>query len=220
MNNRSWKSYLFEMVTIIMGITIPFLLNEWRIQQSNQKQEVQILTDIHENLVTDSLLLTEEIQVLGTCTRSCDKLLTAQSFAELGDSAFFFLAFAQMYSTMPFNDIAYKALEQTGESKLISNKKLLADIITNYEKDYFTIKEYNDIDKQLILTRFIPYIEANIEYDPPIVHSGSEALKATHFRNITRNNQLFKKIQINLYQEQLKKLRLLIGQLEEELGRK
>ena len=219
MNNRSWKSYLFELVTIIMGITIPFLLNEWRIHQSNQKKEHQILMDLHENLVTDSLLLVEEIQAIKLCTRSCDKLIKAKSFEELGDSAFFFLAYSQIYSTTPFNDISYKALEQTGESKMIKNKALLANIISNYEKDYFTIKEYNDIDKQLVLTRLIPYVEANIDYDPPIIKSGSEVLQATHFRNILRNNQLFKKIQVNLYKEQIVKLRKLIHQIDEELNR-
>jgi len=49
----NWTYYLGELVIIVVGIMLSFLLNEWRLGRQEQKQERVILENIQENLQED-----------------------------------------------------------------------------------------------------------------------------------------------------------------------
>ena len=220
MKERNWQSYLYELITIILGISISFLANECRVNYGNTIQEQRILSDIHENLLTDSTLINEEVKALQFVDYVCSRVLRLDNIDALPqDSIDLFFRCTQLYSTLPVNDIAYQAMEQTGEFALISNRTLLKKIIGLYDIHYFNINEYNEVDKNLILDRVIPYYEANFPHGEDFDSEKANAvIQELHFRNLIKNNQHFKRIQIRLYQEQQKLIRELIREIELELS--
>jgi len=59
---QHWTNYLIELSIVIIGITIAFWLNSLADAVNNKKQKVSYLTDIKNDLKTDSLRLTNNIR--------------------------------------------------------------------------------------------------------------------------------------------------------------
>ncbi len=216
MQRANWTYYLGELVIIVVGIMLSFLLNEWRLGRQEQKQERVILENIRENLQEDQYLMEEEVKALHEVQRVTRRYLDLEWVPE--DSLRYYSGYLQVYSTFPFNNLAYREMEQTGESKFIRNRELLKQIISHYEKDYFAIKEYNEVDKRLILDRIMPYIDHHFpNRSRLLIPENEEQLRASPFQNLVRNNFYFKAVQIQLYQAQMAKMDSLIRQIEREL---
>lgn len=209
------KNYFFELVTIVVGIMLSFLINEWRENAKNKDKEISYLDNLRSELLADTSKIRDEIAALALIERGVDTILNMDIEKRVPDSLQIFLRSQALYSSLPQRRITYRELQQTGESYLITNRNLLRDIITYYESVVWEIKEYNKIDENHVLNQLIPYFTAKIDME-----GGSlvqQPFKEKHFRNILRYNKGFKMVQIALYKKQLEEIRKLNAAIEDEI---
>jgi hypothetical protein len=215
-----WQKYVFEVITIFVGITLTLLADGWKEEVADRKREAMLLRQLRENLAADEVYLRGEILILEKVIGYNTIFLNPQENSWIADSSDTYSRMIQLYSTFPFNATAYQMLRENNNGHLISNLKLLGKIIRLYEKDYFDLKEYNNIDRNLILDRLMPHIEASFTATDDLLHPANrQALRASKFRNIVYNSQRFKQIQVRLYEHQLPVIRELIREVDEEIKR-
>ncbi|MEZ5056403.1 MAG: DUF6090 family protein [Saprospiraceae bacterium] len=219
MRTRGRKHYFLELITIVIGILMSFFITEWRENQKHEKAELNYISNLKEEILSDTTQIHEEIKVLDFIARGADSILNIQSDERrYPDSIRMYFLSQPQYSTLPLRQTTYRELQQTGESKLISNRELLREVIEYYENTVWQIKEYNDIDKNMVLNELIPYYSANFDLKK-VVAEFSTDLQAIQFVNLLTYNKNFKKVQIFLYREQLKKIKELGQKLQEEYKR-
>ena len=224
---NDWPSYIFEILVIIIGITISFWVNEWRIANEERDSEKRLIHEFHENLAADSLNLFTDMKLIETGLPAYDTVINTtvdwQSFPK--DSIGKFLQFTSIYFTFLSNDMTYEEIKQSGLSRLISNKPLLADIINLYHVDYLQIREINKIESTFILNRMLPFLDSQLPVhvtdlflesrEQQVIHL-SKLLKNQHFINLLKSNYVIKLTIIKAYDATLQKLRNLIRQLKTE----
>lgn len=153
--------FLFEIIAVVSGITIAFLVEEWKEDRKERKEEVQLLNSIRSDIVNDSTALNQFIALvdihIATYQRMLDKGWSADSVVFDIDKLNTYIAYR------PIN-LAFKELQQTGKSNLIRNRSLLTQIINLNDKYIRLIDESISIDKQFILDRMIPYMETHVNY--------------------------------------------------------
>ena len=220
----AWQKYLFEVITIFVGITLTLLADGWKEDLAERKKEMLLLRQLRDNLAGDYQYLKEEISILKEGIRISDFFLSPDLSPKRlplpPDSSKQYSRMLQMYSTFPFNATAYQVMRETRDGQLITNLKLLGKIIRLYERNYFDLREYNTIDKNLILDRLMPHLEANFNSTNDILHPANRnALRSAHFRNIVYNSRHFKRIQVRLYENQLPVIDSLIREVEVEVKR-
>ncbi len=60
---KSLSRYFFELLIIIIGISISFWFNNLRESRIEKKEEIRLLNTIKENLIADSLQLYNEKEI-------------------------------------------------------------------------------------------------------------------------------------------------------------
>lgn len=53
---KSKSSYFFDLIVIIAGITVSFIVNEWQESNKLEAKKEQLLVDINKDLYADSLV--------------------------------------------------------------------------------------------------------------------------------------------------------------------
>jgi hypothetical protein len=216
MRTSGRKHYFLELVTIVIGILLSFFINEWRETQKNKKAELNYISNLREEILSDTSQIHQEIKLLDFIVRGADSILNIQGdLGQFPDSMQLYFLSQMQYSTLPLRQTTYRELQQTGESKLISNRELLREVIEYYENTVWQIREYNDIDKNMVLNELIPYCSANFDMRG-MIKEFSEELLDKQFVNLLSYNKNFKKVQIFLYREQLKKIKELGHKLADE----
>ncbi len=221
-NNNRLVTYFFEIVVIIIGITLSFLVNEWRENSKIQKEEITALETILENLRTDSTNIEREIYVLAKSDSLYDYFLhhVFDKNPRLDSLGKAFQAIFT-YSKFTPKSIGYQQLKETGILNIISDKDLLKDLIELYTATSDLIAEQNFIDK----TISIEYVGTHLinEFDllaisPTNIKKLSDNQRARNFltgiRNkkflnltlFTRNIKLNEKISYEKYLADVKKL--------------
>ncbi|GEM_PF-3885991 len=161
-NNNKLINYFFEIIVIIIGITLSFLVNEWRESSKIRSEEIIALETILENLKTDSVNVQREISTLTTSDSLYDYFLRHvfdknPMLDSLGK------AFQAIFSYSKFTpkSIGYQQLKETGKLNIISNKDLLKNLIELHTTFSELISEQNFIDR----TFTIKYLSNNLLND-------------------------------------------------------
>ncbi len=163
-DRKDLKYYVAELFILVLGISMSFLLNEWRITQSERKVEQQMLMQFRDNLIADSTALSGGIRALEFMGKSANKLLDIQPGDTYEDSVAFSIAVIANFSGFYINDIAYQEMRSLGNSRMIKNDSLLKEIIQLYESDYDIVKEWTSADRGFLLNDLLPYMNQNFPF--------------------------------------------------------
>lgn len=218
-----WKKYFFELIVIITGITISFTVQNWQEAKANRIAGLQVLERIHDDLKEDTASMRAEIATLKDISRYSEKLLAFSQVDEIADSLNIYLGYQMQYSVFTKTDIGYRAVQQGGASKLISNKMLLDKIIRLYAIRYKEVEEYGDIDKTFMLGQFIPYFNenfpfvANLNFQAFGAEKFSRDLQSDVFKNLLRTNSLLKKQGVIRYEVIIREIAELMAAIEQEM---
>ena len=223
---KSFWRYFFELLIIVIGITISFWFNNLRESRIEKKEEIRLLTTIKENLIADSLQLFAEKELY---SKSGDyfKNLVDRPFSQGWDSLEMGLGYLQTYSSIPATEVGYKEL-QGGGLKYISNRDLRENIIKHYSVKNWEWQEYNEIDRDMVLNQIIPYVNQNapffervkeLENNPKSLNKLKLMMETDHFKNLVKMSNLFKNVQVRLYIKILKENRILLEGIEKDLSR-
>mgnify|MGYP000073650182 CR=1 FL=1 len=160
---RNIKYFIAEIIILVLGISVSFLLNEWRLNQREDTQQTDLLESFKENLITDSTIIYNGIQSLEAQLERGSKILQNNS-NQYSDSLLYQVLGLLSYVPFRSNDITYEEMKSLGSSSIIENDSLRAQIIGIYENGYELLGNWNDVDGEHVRTKLIPYVEQNFPF--------------------------------------------------------
>jgi hypothetical protein len=219
-----WPRLAIELVVLVAGITISFALDEWRRDREDRRVERRAWEAIHDDLAADSVYLAGRMTQLARMTRAYEGLLAGGP----ADSLDAFMDRAISYVVFTPRQGAYRELQQMAGSRLIRNRALLGELTNCYNREYVLASEWDGINREFVLERMIPYLDATAPYVEGVATDGSAAagMSAVYravaardqFRNLVRTNRLFKQAQLSTYELALKRVSALRASIARELA--
>ena len=179
----SWVNHFIELIVVFIGITLAFMLNNWREDYKSQRMEAQYMNSFYNEISEsgnklDSILVDnqEKSQRLATAL----KQMQADNFPI--DSAINVVADLARISLFIPRINTYESIRNSGNLNLISDYQTRLKIIAYYESfsGKALIEEYyrNYIDDY-----FIPFFLENVDLiSGEIINKNS--LNSVRFRNM------------------------------------
>ena len=156
-----------EIILVVIGILIALQINNWNEIQKNRNEELKILKEMHNNLVSD----------LADCVWNIDKqrelkisnlsvLKHLDNQTPLNDSLNMHYGNLVYATTQRRNMAAYDHLKSRGID-LISNDSLRAHITKVYSERYYYIEKMElELDNPYQLNTVIPELNEKVKLDP------------------------------------------------------
>lgn len=126
---KRWSKYLIELLIVIIGISIAFWLNEIATNSKNRLEKIVYLTDIKNDLITDSLRLTAN--VLNNELKSV-KLANALELIERSspiDSVLLHVIEIGNYDFFSPDNFTLTSMLQSGDFKLIDSEEIKKELL-------------------------------------------------------------------------------------------
>ncbi len=130
-----WREKFIELIVVVIGITIAFLINRGYENYKNQHTEIQYLNSMHEDLEADVSQLDSVLQNMKTQNMAIGhliRIIPGKRFQE--DSL---LHLIQSVTTLYFftpQQTTFYALKNSGDLHLITDYKLRHDILNYYQE--------------------------------------------------------------------------------------
>ena len=204
--------FVLQLTVVVLGVTISLGLDEWRAARGEDRAASALRGQLAADLRADLRALEVSMERTESMARAYRRLLAPESASLPDDSLDRYVDLAVSYNLFPPHDEAYEAMRQTGASRLL-DPDLRSAVIGHYSRTQGRAREWDDINRQFILDRMIPYVEANApELGGESVQgeAGTTAWaglasafrsldEEAHFRNLLRTNLLFKEAQLSVY---------------------
>lgn len=223
---KNLSYYLAELLILVLGISLSFLLNEWRVNSAEKKMEMELLTQFRDNLILDSLSLAAQVESLETRTEAAQHLLAIDENTAYNDTTAINLVTMLNFGGFYPTDITYQEMRSLGSSRLIENKELLQEIIQLYESDYDLVAEWANTDRAFLLNDLMPYVNRTLPFARRFNYSTISAAKkrqlmklliADETRYLVQYGEILKLGNRQVYAKALQEVRRIIGMLNEEL---
>jgi hypothetical protein len=219
--NRPSRSYFLELIVIVIGITISFMLNEWRNSSDNDSKSLRLKQNLVNDLKTDTALLSFEIGEMEGYTEGFNFYISKQHF-EFPDSAHTHINVLLSYSLITYNKATYSQIVNGG-AHLIEDS-LLRKVVELYSNTIPSTEVFSELDKSFAIDMAIPFF---IENMPPLVDMTDKsnrkklltALQSDEFLNIVVANFSVHQQTIEKYRELRQEMVLLINDLETSIQR-
>jgi hypothetical protein len=198
------KKYVFEVLTIFIGISISFLFDEWRENRKDDEIARKNLIFLKSNLVQDTMVLTGMIDIGKASVHSINKLIYFKQDSEIADSLNAHIDKAAGYLDFKPNQMAYEEIKQTGHTSLIKNDTLKRSFLSYYTFVSPYCIEWCGVDKMQTMTQLIP--EMSI-YFPVVVDTSNvvsvqekiKSLKIRKIRNLLIMNAAYKQEVVKVF---------------------
>ena len=220
---KKWRSYLAELFVIVLGITLSFLVNEWRTNIQDRNIEQDSLQTIYENLKMDTTRLGQGKQLFDQFGGFYQSFLDG-TIMEKKDSVGLFLRTLQTYGIFIKTDVGYREMSESGNTRLIRDRELRYKLIELYTSLYPIAEEWNSIDRQFVLGEMIPYFNRSFPYSESYNYESEMGepdfralLSSDEFLNLVKTNLKFKQTQALIYEQAKVSATDLLGELESEL---
>ena len=210
---RHAVNLLLQLAVVVAGVTISLGLDEWRASRGEARDARALKAALASDLRADLDALDASLGRSATLARSYRRLLAPEAAALPDDSLDVYVDHAVSYNLFTPHDEAYEAMRQTGTSRLLRDPALRAHVIRYHSRTLGRSREWDDINRQFVLERMIPYMEANAPELTATAASGAAGTTAwtglagafraldeePHFRNLLHTNLLFKQAQTSVY---------------------
>ena len=232
MNLKSSLKYVYEVIAIVVGITISFMVDEWREESQNRKETLTLLSSIKEDLTMDTI----------TIQKAIDQFKWARKnyyFASFGrpsilhyDSAYKYIHYLIDYlSTATLRNNGYDQFKSTLNNPVMENEGILKVLSEYYdESDISGINSLISDQKTrswVLVTEMIPYFVHELDTIKELsagekevyTNAVKEAFNSHVFVNKVTANYLSTGLAISAYQKKLDKGKALIRLIDREVGR-
>ncbi|MBO3699160.1 hypothetical protein [Roseivirga sp. E12] len=188
-SSRNLKYFLAELMILIIGISVSFVLNEYRQQKREESQEVQLLQSFKANLINDSTILSGGAKLMASQIESAERLILLSKGAPFTDSTA--LDVVTLLSYIPFNseDITYQEMKSLGINHIIQNDTLSKEIIGLYERSYENIHEWTGIDANHVKEKLITYSIEHFPFAPGLNFSLMNAASKREFMTLIQTDE-------------------------------
>ena len=220
---RRALDFALQLLVVVLGVTISLGLDEWRSGRAEARAADDLTARLAADLEADLVELDRGLGQLDRMGTAYQRLLDGGDLPD--DSVDVYLDLAVSYALFLPHDEAYEGMRQTGASSLLG-PDLRADVIRLQTRTYGRAREWDAINRQFVLERMIPYLEANGPELQGAVNDGgvwtglSSAFRALEddvaFRNLLRTNLLFKQTQATVYGLTREQVEEALAALEDE----
>jgi hypothetical protein len=187
-----WARHGIEFLVIVAGIMVSFLLNEWRQERQDRREEQRLLGDLLEDLRQDSLHLANEVDMLLMILDFSGRLERHAENRIPTDSIHSILGPSLAYSRIPLRQVTYRTMIGSGGTALVRDPELMRDLLLLYEQDYFMFAELSEIDKRTSMERMLPYVEKRIDIRSPDPKDFETMTADTEWKNHLYMSMYFK----------------------------
>jgi hypothetical protein len=221
---KSKWSYFADFIIIISGITVSFIVNEWRENKKLETKKEQLLVDINKDLYADSLVLQGTINIYKIMARSHDTLLEYRSGTLNPDSLTIFLDHFTSY--LPFNATAntYKRINTDSDMTIERKDSLIWYYLNLHNVVYTRMEDWLYVEKEFVLNTALPYMDQNAPfiYPAPVNHSFHgevfyELRKKDEFMNYLKSGRVYKKSMLQILQRGFDYLKFIKAQVREQV---
>jgi hypothetical protein len=223
--SRGGLNYFLEFVIIIAGITVSFLLNEWRETEQLADKKIGLLHEIQKDLARDSARLAFSAVHYQKMQNSHDSLLKDLDRIFHEDSLDIYLDHTSSY--FPFEPTIKTFLKMTNDPSLSIGVEdsLLEEFMILHNQLYPYLKEWTSIDKKFVLDQLLPYMDlhAPFYYPPPANKSYQgrvfyELKKEDAFLNYMKTGQTYKSVIAQVYAGGLASVSALKKRIDQRLS--
>lgn len=217
-----WPRLILELVILVIGISASFALEDWRQDRENRRVERQSWAAVRDDLAADTLYLALRVGQLRAFLRADDALLTGPA----PDSVDAYMDRAISYVAFRRTDHAFQELRQTSNARALRHRALFNALSTMYARDYELVAEWDDINRDFVLRRMIPYLDTQGPRAYAAVRGGRSVigLRGTWaalgarpaFRNLLATERLFVEAHLSTYEAALVRARTLMARVERE----
>lgn len=224
---KSKWSYFVEFIIIIAGITVSFILNEWRETNKYELKKEHLLVDINKDLYADSLVLNRMIEVYQTMASSHDTLLEYRTGTLELDSLNDYLDHFTSY--MPFNATAntYKRINSDPEMTIERKDSLIWYYLNLHNSVYPQIDSWFEVEKSFVLNTALPYMDKNAPfiYPSPVNRSFNgevfyELRKKDEFMNYLKSGRVYKQSMLQLLRLSFNYLKFIKAQIQADINQR
>jgi len=124
-----WSNYLIELFIVIIGISIAFWLNNMATQSKEKQEKVAYLKDIRNDLKTDSIRLSNNIQNNKIKSQKLVKSLDLIKESAPIDSVLINIIEIGNYDFFTPDNFTLSSLIQSGDLKLINSDKTKRELL-------------------------------------------------------------------------------------------
>ncbi len=162
-NFRGWH-YIIDLVVVILGILIAFILNNWHTNIQNSRVEKQYLLSLQNDLQRDKAQLDSLIQSYrGKITRlnRLSHFLTPKRIRR--DSTMILFSTILTLDKFDAHRATFEALKNSGDFNLISSYSLQKKIV-DYYQTLNAKKHFDDILDNYFRTYILPFAFQQIDF--------------------------------------------------------
>lgn len=198
-----WSRHGIEFLVIIAGIMVSFLLNEWRQERMDRREERRLLEDLKVDLRQDSVLMADELRQVEEVLDLGRRLFEHPTRPLPLDSVTHHLSPAISYIAIPFHQASYMSMRYTRSASLIQDRELLRDLVELHESRYFMMREIFGIDRSQVLERLFPITERHVMITEATPADLDRMMADPEWRNLTIHSLMFKRQIADMFLEEL-----------------
>ncbi|MFZ9526475.1 MAG: hypothetical protein ACO27L_00925 [Schleiferiaceae bacterium] len=134
------KGYLLDFLVVVAGISLSFLVEEWRVRQELAEHRVQMVQRLAKTLDDDITDINFNIKVHTKAYESCTfitEYLNGEHPNVSMDSLSYHLSAITMNTVFVPNEEEYETLKNSGQLELVSDPELVYDIHVKYARHDF-----------------------------------------------------------------------------------
>jgi hypothetical protein len=220
------KYYFAEIIILIFGISISFLLNEWRLNSQAQKEQIKLLEDFQSNLKADSVAISLIVKNLDMQQKASMALLQLKEKEPFTDSTAVNFLRTLSYSPFTPTQITYEQMKSLGASDLIENDSLANQLVSLYEVSYKNVTEWTEVDGAHVKETLIPYTSQHMPFALYLNYPAMDAKRKERFMDELQKDELKYIIQFLLiykastkvvFDSTAKSIAQLLKEIDEEL---
>ncbi len=179
----NWANHFVELVVVIIGITIAFMLENWRQENANHDLEQKYLNSLKSDLLSDNKLLDSTVSSVEKQISKLRDFITEiktgavvkQKAEKIIPQVLISYGFAPKLAT-------YQSITNSGNLNIITDYKLIESLASYYNSyDEISIKEKGLYDYQLKFV--LPYVYENVDFLSGKMVNKS-AINGFEFKNI------------------------------------
>ena len=196
-----WKNHFVELITVIIGISIAFSLNNWNESRKDRNQEKKYIRALLTDLEKDQERLQELLdtsQYYLSRTERLIRLVNKKDF--MSDSIGYYLGSTYTFASFKPNDNTFEGLRSSGRIGLIEDFALRQKIIHHYNQHYGECQNFDDFFKNFLEGQLMPLILKNVDFRMFPLIGNSEFIRDTYFINLMYSSQYYQSTRIQIYQ--------------------
>ena len=160
-NSTRFASFTLDVLAIVVGLTLSFMIDEWRNEEKLRSKEIAILEGIRLDLQADIEFANNAIGWTSKDITEKNKLLDAEARQSMeSDSLYRYIGRVGRFNGFMGNDHTYKTIAAEARV-LIADRELRAGLQNFYSYTYGLAVDYAEYDKRLSISR-LELIRKNI----------------------------------------------------------